>query len=570
MAITKHTKLPADVVTTAKIADNTIANADIVSCAAIPQSKISSLSTTLSSVCSALTSASNLNKTNSFNIALLGFKKAITESLTVFNLVDGVVDEFQDESGTDGSASTSLTYNSTDDYYINSTQPDGQSLSFSAGFSTTTVTEPDTSTAGTNPALGSGTSGSFIVPTGITSVNLKVWGSGGGGGTSPGCNNIRGGGGGFSTGTFAVTPTQTLHVSAGEGGAYMGPSPNMVNAFFGGGKYFGGIIDNAGGGGGLSGVFSSAIPGISTSPQAILIAGSGGGAGSDVSGGGGGGTTGIAGGTFTAQTNNSSSQLGVGGGGGGQVSGGQGDTATNSGSAGPTSYPGPGNSGQNGSLYNGGNSGPFPQAIGAGGSGFYGGGGGGACTYNSFGGAGGGGSSYIGNPQITSGSTESADGCGPGPYPSSNRAPIYLGGGTTDPNYVPGTNNGSNVSGGSGNDGYVLISASLPATTTSSTIISDPFSASTVPTITRIVVFEENVDTPTVNTDIIASVSRNNGSNYTSVTLSDSGYVTGASGQRILTGTASISGQPSGQSMRWKLELSNNTVKIHGVSLSWA
>ena len=31
---------------------------------------------------------------NSFNIGLLGFKMAVNEGLTVFNLVDGVVDEF--------------------------------------------------------------------------------------------------------------------------------------------------------------------------------------------------------------------------------------------------------------------------------------------------------------------------------------------------------------------------------------------------------------------------------------------------------------------------------------------
>ena len=59
--------------------------------------------------------------------------------------------------------------------------------------------------------------------------------------------------------------------------------------------------------------------------------------------------------------------------------------------------------------------------------------------------------------------------------------------------------------------------------------------------------------------------------NYSiTVTLTDSGYVTGSSGQRILTGQASVSGQPSGQSMKWKLELANQTVKIHGVSLQWS
>ena len=72
-----------------------------------------------------------------------------------------------------------------------------------------------------------------------------------------------------------------------------------------------------------------------------------------------------------------------------------------------------------------------------------------------------------------------------------------------------------------------------------------------------------------MNTDIIASISRDGGSNFTNVTLSDSGYVTGSSGQRILVGSADVSGQPSGTSMRWKLALANNTSKIHGVSLQW-
>ena len=57
---------------------------------------------------------------------------------------------------------------------------------------------------------------------------------------------------------------------------------------------------------------------------------------------------------------------------------------------------------------------------------------------------------------------------------------------------------------------------------------------------------------------------------FTNATLADSGYVTGSSGQRILTGQAMISGQPSGQSMRWKLALANNGVKIHGVALQWS
>ena len=126
-------------------------------------------------------------------------------------------------------------------------------------------------------------------------------------------------------------------------------------------------------------------------------------------------------------------------------------------------------------------------------------------------------------------------------------------------------------------DGYVekneLISLRgtlVPATTTSTTIVSNAFTASSEPSTSRIVVFQENVGSITLNTDIIASISRDGGSNFTNVTLSDSGYVTGASGQRILTGTVTVSGQPSGTNMRWKLALANNQSKIHGVPLSWA
>ena len=99
--------------------------------------------------------------------------------------------------------------------------------------------------------------------------------------------------------------------------------------------------------------------------------------------------------------------------------------------------------------------------------------------------------------------------------------------------------------------------------------MSNAFTASSEPSTSRIVVFQEDVSSTTLNTDVVASVSRDGGSNFTNVTLTDEGYVTGSSGQRILSGVATISGQPSGTSMRWKLALANNQSKIHGVSLSW-
>src|SRR6056300_1591474 len=95
---------------------------------------------------------------NAFNISLLGFKMAVNEGLTVFNLVDGVVDEFNDESGIDEAEGSNDTYCATEDSYANYTY---SPICISAGFTTTTITEPDTSTAGTNPAYTCGTYGQF-------------------------------------------------------------------------------------------------------------------------------------------------------------------------------------------------------------------------------------------------------------------------------------------------------------------------------------------------------------------------------------------------------------------------
>jgi hypothetical protein len=147
------------------------------------------------------------------NVGLLGFKMAVNDSLTVFNLVDGVVDEFHDESGTDEGEGSNDTYCATNDNYTNLVP-----AAISAGFTTTTVTEPQTSVAGTNP-YGNGyyrcgpvpsaqatcatkrkgsaaTFGTFTVPTGMTSANIQVWGAGGGSPNRP-CGN--GGGGGYRT-----------------------------------------------------------------------------------------------------------------------------------------------------------------------------------------------------------------------------------------------------------------------------------------------------------------------------------------------------------------------------------
>ena len=514
---------------------------------------------------------------NAFNISLLGFKMAVNEGLTVFNLVDGVVDEFNDESGTDEAEGSNDTYCGTSDYYFNSSP-----ATLSAGFAIASITEPDTSTAGTNPGQGTATAGEFTVPAGFTSIDVKLWGAGGGGGDHGGngtsCEAVGGGGGGYVEGTIATSPGTVFDVYVGEGG-----ESAKCSAIFGGagGGGNGGSTSGTGAGGGFSAIMAGGAsytegqgnPAPGLTPSIYLIAGAGGGGGGHFGtgahpafggydtrydgdyafGGSGGGLTGYVGGNSAAQTTATSKPSGnLQGGGGSQSAGGQG--AVCSGQTSPGGF-----------LY-GGTVDTDDQNRGAGGGGYYGGGGGGhGGTPQSGYRGGGGGSSYYGNPSVSSGSTASSWSGFQTGYGSSND-PQYANPASTEAGDGVRTSPTLNAK---ANDGYVLISKTLDIVT-STTVVSTGFTATSEASTARIVVFEEDVDTPTLNTDIVASVSRDGGTTFTNATLSDSGYVTGSSGQRILTGQADISGQPTGQTMRWKLALANNIVRIHGVSLQWS
>ena len=654
-------KIVADSVESSEINDGTVAADDLASTL-----DLSSKTITLPNT--------SFNRQN-FNISLLGFKMAVNESLTVFNLVDGVVDEFHDESGTDEAEGSNDTYCATNDFYINGTsQPQAYVASFAAHVDNP-ISEPDTSTAGTyaekatfpHPSYGGfeqGSKAAFTVPDNVTSITAHLWGAGGGSGrTGPGAKMKPGGAGGYTTANVAVTPGQSIGVIVGVGGGEgYSPNPNPVSGEGGYGGHHPGDPSAAvsekrgggngegshasGGGGGLTAIFTGSSKGLEPTnvPNVMLVAGGGGGASACNSGIGAGGLGGgpVGYGSVSSpspQVGPSQSFFGLaqtsscnnGGGGGDQEQGGQ-----------------AGSSGQSGGLFYGGDG----NNSGGGGAGYYGGGGGG----NGHGG--GGGSGYVGHPQVSSSSSSvgvgingigSGDapqaltsqaphpgwGCYPGtqlsasgssgaytayskvaPSPvadanafvtrceMANGTPLIANGsGLAAINDSPPFNNpqaslekgywsnsgivaddfaktggwghggasASAYSNSSGGGGFVILTANDPTGATSSTtIVSNAFTANSVPTISRIVVFEENVATPTINTDIIASISRDGGSNYTTATLTDSGYVTGSTGQRILTGQATITGQPSGQSMRWKLALANNQVKIHGVSLSWA
>jgi len=110
--------------------------------------------------------------------------------------------------------------------------------------------------------------------------------------------------------------------------------------------------------------------------------------------------------------------------------------------------------------------------------------------------------------------------------------------------------------------------AYAPDTLANMTLISQSTIAEAQPDNTRIVLFEEDVDAITENTDLKAYISRDGGTTWTQVTLADEGDY--ESGKRILTATSDISGQPSGTSMEWKVTTHNaKDLKLHGIGLLW-
>ncbi|MBW9072240.1 MULTISPECIES: DUF2793 domain-containing protein [Agrobacterium] len=95
--------------------------------------------------------------------------------------------------------------------------------------------------------------GSFpwVVPAGVRSVFVRVWGAGGGGGGSqnPGAAG-GGGGGGYAEGYVAVTPGDTVIVTVGPGGTGGLSGASFSNGVAGGTSSFGPSISATGGGGG--------------------------------------------------------------------------------------------------------------------------------------------------------------------------------------------------------------------------------------------------------------------------------------------------------------------------------
>jgi len=249
-------------------------------------------------------------------------------------------------------------------------------------------------------------SDSFTVPTGISSITVKMW-SGGGGGGAGGSNAAggAGGGSGYVNATITVTPGEVLDVYVGGGGA-----PGARNTAGGGG-----------GGGGYSSIYRGGT-------LLALVAGGGGGGGgrntaghTGTAGGAGGGTTGVAGVTSGSIVGGGpgTPSAGGAGGGGGTNSGSAGSSLTGGGGgAGSSSGGAAAGTGALGGLASGGGGGLVTSTNraggGGGGSGYFGGGGGSGSTSSTGAGGGGGGSSYTNPTGVTMLSNTAGSGTAPG------------------------------------------------------------------------------------------------------------------------------------------------------------
>lgn len=108
------------------------------------------------------------------------------------------------------------------------------------------------------------------------------------------------------------------------------------------------------------------------------------------------------------------------------------------------------------------------------------------------------------------------------------------------------------------------------STAASMTLVSKTFTAQTAPTEASLVLLHQPIVACTLNTDILAYISRDNGTTYTQGTLADGGeYSTGIN---ILTiNGLDISAQPSGTSMRYKIVTANaKEQRLHGSWIQWS
>ena len=453
------------------------------------------------------------------DIALLAFKTQANGSLARYNLVDQSVDSFEDASGVDASGSTNEARNAANYYF-------GEAAgvpNISGNYDSTAVDGDYTYYKWTTAT----SSGSFTTDTAQDYEYLVIAGGGGGGGAGDGEVRAGGGGaGGYRTNgayDFPVAATTISSITVGAGGA-------------------GGTGVGPGGAIGSNSVFST-----------ITAAGGGGGGGysdaADTGGSGGGGGTkaspswsGAAG-----NTPSTSPAQGYAGGDGAAYVGNDTTAAGGGGGAGSVGNARSGASGGNGGL-------GLSSSIDGAATFRASGGGGGAAGPAGAANPGGGGTGGSGNSNGVSGT-------------------VNTGGGGGGASHVSG---GSTYTGGTGGSGIVIIKrlTGVDVEGANMTLVSTAQTAQAQPTKGDVVLtYTNGTGTTTLDTDLIASVSRDNGTTYTAAPLTLQG-TTG--GHNIATAhDVVISGQPAGTSMRWKVVTANQssaskTTRIQAVSLGWS
>ena len=498
------------------------------------------------------------------NVATLGFQVAANGSLAKYNLVDQAVDNFEDSSGIDASASTNELLDTTNNYMV------GGSINFPTGGTVTTYTAN-----GLNYRLHTFTADGNFVAANSGTADMLILGGGGGGG------NYLGGGGGAGEALYVQNrpiTAATYGVQVGDGGAggtYGTSSPNYANGLHGQGSYFG--TDYAttnlyarGGGGGSGhgtgygqGVAGADAAGVAST--AITGTGNGGGGASTGAGAGAKYTPTVR--TVTAPSGQTWGLFGNNAGADGQaggmhVAGGGGGTSTAGSALGGNGYKSDHGGGAfnitNNGYYWGGGGGPGSiQLISTWGNGGIGGGGGGA-SQNQAGGTGGtGGLNAGGSGGVANTSPAGAGGANTG-----------SGGG--------GGGHGTGYNGGAGGAGIVIVRYKTDQflDATNLTLQSVDATASTVPTKADLVMlYEDGTGTATLNTDIKGFISRDSGATFTQGTLVAEGSYT-TNKKIVAFHDLDISGQPSGTSVCYKITTHNQggskQTRIHAVSHGWA
>ena len=457
------------------------------------------------------------------NIAMLGFKVATNGSLVKYDLVKQSIDEFNDTSGVDASASTNEARSGSAPYYY-----------FGGSTSTPTVTQDANATGvdGDYTWYKYTDGGTYSQDAAQSDIDFLVVAGGGAGGEATGSAGYGRGGGG--AGGLRTSYSTSGGGASAESKLSIGSGTSYTMTVGGGGAV---VTDTRGATGVASSISGSDITDITTvgggggGGYSVLpagaVGGSGGGAGYNTSSGGaaGAGTAsqGYAGGT-------SDNNTGGGGGGAGAVGG-------------------------NNSTYDGGAGGVGLSNSITGSAVFYAGGGGAggnAGSDNGGNGGGGRGSRDSGNVTSVAGTANTGGGGGGGLYASATAQAASAGG-----------------------SGIVIIRRLTTATTsgTDLTLQSTDSTALSSPTYGEFVTLIENAyGTATLNTDIKGYVSRDSGTTFTQGTLVDEG--TWGTNKKILGfHDLTITGA-AGTSMCYKITTHNQAAssketRVYATSIGW-